>query len=73
MQRDIKLKNHEIVARACYVEKVKSKTVKGENYEIDVSIITAVDLKGSKSLQMATGDFGIAIYNELEENVIIFI
>lgn len=65
MERDIKLKNHEIVAKACYVEKVKSKTVKGENYEIDVSIITAVDLKDSKSLQMATGDFGIVVYNEL--------
>lgn len=65
MQRDIKLKNHEIVAKACYVEKVKSKTVKGESYEIDVSIITAVDLKDSKSLQMATGDFGIVVYNEL--------
>ena len=65
MQRNIKLKNHEIVAKACYVEKVKSKTVKGENYEIDVSIITAVNLKGSKALQMALGDFGIVVYNEL--------
>lgn len=65
MKRDIKLKNHEIVAKACLVEKEIAKTTKGENYEIDVSIITAVDLKGSKALQMASGDFGIVIYNEL--------
>lgn len=65
MQRNIKLKNHEIVAKACLVEKEIVKTTKGENYEIDVSIITAVDLKGSKALQMALGDFGIVIYNEL--------
>ena len=65
MERDIKLKNHGIVAKACLVEKEIIKTTKGENYEIDVSIITAVDLKGSKALQMASGDFGIVIYNEL--------
>ena len=62
MQRDIKLKNHEIVAKACLVKK---ETTRGKNHEIDVSIITAVDLKGSKALQMASGDFGIVIYNEL--------
>lgn len=60
MERNIKLKNHEIVAKACSVEKEK-----GNNLDIDVSIITAVDLEGSKSLQMASGDFGIVIYNEL--------
>jgi len=65
MQRNIKLKNHEIIAKACLVEKEIVKTTKGENYEIDVSIITAVNLKGSKALQMASGDFGIVIYNEL--------
>lgn len=65
MERDIKLKNHGIVAKACLVEKEIIKTTKGENYEIDVSIVTAVDLKGSKALQMASGDFGIVIYNEL--------
>ena len=39
MERDIKLKNHGIVAKACLVEKEIIKTTKGENYEIDVSII----------------------------------
>ena len=62
MQRDIKLKNHEIVAKACLVRK---ETTRSKNHEIDVSIITAVNLKGSKALQMASGDFGIVIYNEL--------
>ena len=65
MLRELKLKNHEIVAKACIVEKQVAKTTKGENYEIDISMITAVDLKGSKALQMATGDFGMVIYNEL--------
>ena len=65
MKRDIKLNNYEISARACKIETNNVKTIKGENYEIDISIITAVDLKGSKSIQMATGDFGIVIYNEL--------
>ena len=65
MLREIKLKNHEIVAKACIVEKQVAKTKKGENYEIDISMITAVDLKDSKALQMASGDFGIVIYNEL--------
>ncbi|MDX4028685.1 hypothetical protein [Aliarcobacter skirrowii] len=69
MQRNIKLKNHEIVAKACLVEKEETK--KGKNHEIDVSIITAVDLKGSKALQMASGDFGIVIYNELNFGFII--
>ncbi|WP_323593547.1 hypothetical protein [Aliarcobacter butzleri] len=63
MQRSIKLKNHEIVAKACLVE--KEEATKSKNYEIDVSIITAVNLKGSKALQMASGDFGIVVYNEL--------
>ena len=63
MQRDIKLKNYEIVAKACLIE--KEETTKGKNHEFDVLIITAVDLKGSKALQMASGDFGIVIYNEL--------
>ena len=31
----------------------------------------AVDLKGSKSIQMATGDFGIVIYNELNFGFVI--
>ena len=53
------------------VEKEIIKTTKGENYEIDVSIITAVDLKGSKALQMASGDFGIVIYNELNFGFVI--
>lgn len=69
MQRNIKLKNHEIVAKACLVE--KEETTKGKNHEIDVSIITAVNLKGSKALQMASGDFGIIIYNELNFGFII--
>jgi hypothetical protein len=63
MKRNIKLKNHEIVAKACLIE--KEETTKGKNHEFDVLIITAVDLKGSKALQMASGDFGIVIYNEL--------
>ncbi len=65
MKRDIKLNNYEISAKACKIEQNKEKTTKGENYEIDASLITAVDLKGSKALQMASGDFGIVIYNEL--------
>lgn len=65
MKRNIKLSNYEISAKACKIEKNKEKTTKGENYEIDALLITAVDLKGSKALQMASGDFGIVIYNEL--------
>lgn len=65
MKREIKLNNYEINARACKIEQNKVKTTKSENYELDVSIITAVDLKASKALQMASGDFGIVIYNEL--------
>ena len=61
----MKLKNHEIKAKACKVDKKKVPTTKGENYELDVLIITAVDLKGSKALQLASGDFGIVVYNEL--------
>ena len=47
-----------IEAKACLVKNL-------DEYEVDVSKIMAVDLKGSKSIQMATGDFGIVIYNEL--------
>ncbi len=65
MQKEMKLKNYEIKAKACKVDKKKVSTTKGENYEIDVSIITAVDLKASKALQVASGDFGIVVYNEL--------
>ena len=65
MLGELKVGNFNLNAKACCVKEIKSKTVKGENYEIDVSIITAVDLKGSKALQMASGDFGIVIYNEL--------
>ena len=61
MLRELKVGNFNLNAKACCVKEIKSKTVKGENYEIDVSIITAVDLKGSKALQMASGDFGIVI------------
>lgn len=64
MQREIKLKNYEIKAKACEVEKEEVSTKKSKNYEIEVSIITAVDIKNSKALKMATGDFGIVIYNE---------
>lgn len=62
MERNIKLKKHEIVAKACLVKK---NTTRSEDYEISVSITTAVDLKDSKALQMVSGDFGIVIYNEL--------
>ena len=71
MKRDIKLNNYEISARACKIETDNVKTIKGGNYEIDVSIITAVDLKNSKALQMASGDFGIVIYNELNFGFVI--
>lgn len=64
MQREIKLKNYEIKAKACEVEKEEVKTTKSKNYEIEVSIITAVDIKNSKALKMATGDFGLVVYNE---------
>ena len=47
-----------IEAKACLVKNL-------DEYEVDVSKIMAVDLKDSKSIQMATGDFGIVIYNEL--------
>ena len=48
----------EIEAKACLVKNL-------DECEVDVLKIMAVDLKGSKSIQMATGDFGIVIYNEL--------
>ena len=61
MKRNIKIKlnnNNVAIARACIIEKKK-------DFEIDVSIITAVDIRKSKTLQTASGDFGIVIYNEL--------
>ena len=61
MQRSINIKvgnKFGIEAKACLVKNL-------DEYEVDVSKIMAVDLKGSKSIQMATGDFGIVIYNEL--------
>lgn len=39
-------------------------TKKSKNYEIEASTITAVDIKKSKALKLATGDFGLIIYNE---------
>jgi hypothetical protein len=62
MQRELKLKNYEITAKAC---KVENRNSENEKYEIDVSIITAVNIKNSKALEMASGDFGIVVYNEL--------
>ena len=53
-----------IEAKACLVKDL-------DEYEVDVSKIMAVDLKGSKSIQMATGDFGIVIYNELNFGFVI--
>lgn len=64
MQRELRLKNYEIISKACEVEKKEVSTKKDKNYEIDVSIITAVDIKNSKALKMATGDFGLVVYNE---------
>lgn len=64
MQREIKLKNYEIKAKACEVEKEEVSTKKSKNYEIEASTITAVDIKNSKALKMATGDFGLVVYNE---------
>ena len=61
MKRSINIKvgnKFGIEAKACLVKNL-------DEYEVDVSKIMAVDLKGSKSIQMATGDFGIVIYNEL--------
>lgn len=63
MRRDIKLEKYNIKALACLIE--------NKNYEIETSLIAAVDLKGSKSLQIASGDFGIVIYNELNFGFII--
>lgn len=71
MRRDIKLEKHNIKALACLVEKKNINTDKNKNYEIETSIITAVELKGSKSLQIASGDFGIVIYNELNLGFIV--
>ena len=61
MERSINIKGDSkfwIEAKACLVKNL-------DEYEVEVSKIMAVDLKGSKSIQMATGDFGIVIYNEL--------
>ena len=57
MRRTIEFKKYNINARACSVRHKKD--------EIEVSIITAVDIKNSKALKMETGDFGIVVYNEL--------
>jgi hypothetical protein len=65
MKREIKLSKYEVVARACKVEKKEFPVTKRGVNEIDVLIITAVDIRNSKSLEMATGDFGMAVYNEL--------
>lgn len=67
MQRSINIKvgnKFGIEAKACLVKNL-------DEYEVDVSKIMAVDLKGSKSIQMATGDFGIVIYNELNFGFVI--
>jgi hypothetical protein len=65
MQRDIKLNKHEIVARACGVKQKEFPVVKRGAEEFEISIITAVDLSGSKALETATNDYGLAVYNEL--------
>ena len=67
MKRSINIKvgnKFGIEAKACLVKDL-------DEYEVDVSKIMAVDLKGSKSIQMATGDFGIVIYNELNFGFVI--
>ena len=53
-----------VEAKACLVKNL-------DECEVDVLKIMAVDLKGSKSIQMATGDFGIVIYNELNFGFVI--
>ena len=67
MKRSINIKKNNkfgIEAKACLVKNL-------DEYEVDVSKIMAVDLKGSKALQMTTGDFGIVIYNELNFGFVI--
>ena len=67
MKRSINIKVNNkfgIEAKACLVKNL-------DEYEVDVSKIMAVDLKGSKALQMTTGDFGIVIYNELNFGFVI--
>lgn len=67
MKRSINIKvdnKFGIEAKACLVKNL-------DEYEVDVSQIMAVDLKGSKALQMATGGFGIVIYNELNFGFVI--
>lgn len=59
MQRELRLKNYEIILKACNVENMDSKN------EIYVSNITAVNIKNSKALEIASGYFGIVVYNEL--------
>jgi hypothetical protein len=46
------------------LKKKKLQQKKSKNYEIEFSTITAVDIKNSKALKMATGDFGLVVYNE---------
>lgn len=66
LKREIKIKNYNISAKACVVKKQKTKTARDEDYDIETSLVSAVDLKGSKALMMATGDFGMVVYNELD-------
>ncbi len=65
MKREMKLSKYEVIARACKVEKKEFPVTKRGVTEIDVLIITAVDIRNSKSLEMVTGDFGMTVYNEL--------
>jgi hypothetical protein len=58
MKREIKLSKYEVIARACSI-------VEKEDYEIETSFVSAVDIKNSKCIKMTTGDFGMAAYNEL--------
>jgi len=60
MLRNIKIKINDkniIIARACRV-------VKTLEYEVEVSSITAIDIKSSKSIETMLGDFGIVMFNE---------
>ena len=67
MKRSINIKvgnKFGIEAKACLVKRI-------DEYVYGVSKIMAVDLKGSKSIQIASGDFGIVIYNELNFGFVI--
>lgn len=58
MIRNLKLEEFDIVANACIVhEATKEK-------DFDIEKIVSVNLKNSKGLELTSGDFGIAIYNE---------